>query len=132
MSCPCESNKVLEKCCAPIVAGKVKAETAEQLMRARYTAYTLLDMKFVFDTHDPDTRESLDMKSNEQWAKTTTWLGLEILNTEDGQKGDETGIVEFQAKFKMRKRKVIITKPLNLLGMMESGFLQVRSDRIPS
>ena len=37
--CPCKSGKTFGECCGPIIAGTVKAETAEQVMRARYASY---------------------------------------------------------------------------------------------
>ena len=39
--CPCQSGKIYGECCGPVLEGKVKAETAEQLMRARYSAYVI-------------------------------------------------------------------------------------------
>ena len=39
MACPCGKGESLEVCCGPILSGKRQAETAEELMRARYTAY---------------------------------------------------------------------------------------------
>ena len=39
--CPCKSGKKYGECCRPIIAGEAKAETAEALMRARYTAYVV-------------------------------------------------------------------------------------------
>ena len=99
MECPCESHKSFESCCEKILDGSKKAETAEQLMRARYTAYTQLNMKFVFETHDPKTREDCDMEANENWAKGSKWMGLEILSTEDGGPEDTKGYVEFRAKY---------------------------------
>ena len=43
MSCPCGKGPSLDECCGPIVRGERLADTAEALMRARYTAYTLAE-----------------------------------------------------------------------------------------
>jgi len=99
MQCPCQSGKVFNQCCEPIITGLKKAETPEQLMRARYTAYTQVAMDFIEETHDPKTRHDLDMASNRRWAESTKWKGLEILETTRGGIDDEAGTVEFKATF---------------------------------
>ena len=79
MQCPCESGKTFKKCCEPFITGEKEAETAEQLMRSRYTAYTQVEMDYIEKTHDPKTRNQTDMESNRKWAESTKWTGLEIL-----------------------------------------------------
>ncbi len=99
MECPCQSGKSFKKCCEPVITGAKEAETAEQLMRARYTAYTQIEMDFIEKTHHPKTRNTTDMKANREWAESTKWDGLEILGTSQGGPEDETGTVEFKAQF---------------------------------
>ena len=99
MQCPCQSGRTIKQCCEPVITGRKKAETAEQLMRARYTAYTQIAMDFIMETHDPKTRSDFDMKSNREWAETTKWKGLEILKTEHGGLDEEFGTVEFKATY---------------------------------
>jgi SEC-C motif-containing protein len=99
MPCPCQSGKVFSQCCEPIIKGLKKEETAEQLMRARYTAYTQIAMDFIEETHDPKTRGEIDIEANRRWAETTRWKGLEILETTQGGIDDEVGTVEFKATF---------------------------------
>lgn len=98
MLCPCMSEKDFSVCCEPILKGS-SAETAEQLMRARYTAYSQVNIDFIEKTHDPKTRKKTDMESNREWAEQTEWKKLEILSTKDGGINDTTGIVEFRAQF---------------------------------
>lgn len=99
MQCPCQSGKSLQTCCEPIISGAKQAETAEQLMRARYTAFTRVEMDFIEKTHDPKTRSGIDMEANRQWAESTNWKGLEILETSQGGVDDTAGTVEFKATF---------------------------------
>ena len=99
MQCPCQSGAKLSQCCEPIIRGRKHAETAEQLMRARYTAFTQIEMDFIEQTHDPQTSRDLDMKGNREWAQTTTWEGLEIIETKQGGVHDEFGTVEFKATY---------------------------------
>ena len=103
MECPCQSGKPFSECCEPIITGNKQAQTAEQLMRARYTAYSRQQMDFIESTHDPKTRQEIDMESNRQWAESTNWVGLEIIQTDRGGIADEQGTVEFKARFETEK-----------------------------
>jgi SEC-C motif-containing protein len=106
MTCPCGKGESLETCCGPIISGKALPETAEALMRARYTAYTTHDVDFILSSHDQDTAGQVDRNNTESWSKSAEWLGLQITNTEGGQPADETGVVEFVATYKIRGTKI--------------------------
>jgi SEC-C motif domain protein len=102
MTCPCGKGESLETCCGPVMAGNVLPDTAETLMRARYTAYATGNVDFILSSHDPETAGEVDRANTEAWSKSAEWLGLEITNTEAGQASDETGSVEFVARYKIR------------------------------
>jgi len=93
-ACPCQSRLVYGVCCQPLLTRKRKAANAEALMRSRYTAYGLADMRYIFKTWHPNTRPSL---ASLRTDVLTDWLGLKILDTE--QKID-TAIVEFVVSYK--------------------------------
>jgi SEC-C motif-containing protein len=97
--CPCGSGKPLAACCDPYITGKAPAPTAESLMRARYTAYATGRVDFVEKTHDPEKRGDFDRAASEKWAKDSQWHGLRINAVKDGGEGDDTGIVNFTARF---------------------------------
>ena len=101
--CPCGSDLELAKCCEPFLTGKAVPETAEQTMRARYTAYTRADIPFLLDTVHPSKRESTDEASARRWATGSEWLGLQIVSTDEGGPKDKEGLVEFIARFRDRK-----------------------------
>lgn len=98
-SCPCGSTKNYSNCCEPIIKGTQVAETAELLMRARYSAYTKTEMDFVFNSTDPENRENYDHDGTRLWAESSEWLGLQIIGTSKGEKNDTAGEVEFIASF---------------------------------
>jgi SEC-C motif-containing protein len=100
--CPCTSGKTYGDCCAPIIAGTVKAATAEALMRSRYTAYVVHNIDHVERTDHPERRESFDRKSAEQWATMSEWIGLDVVTVEKGGVNDTTGAVEFRARFSIK------------------------------
>jgi SEC-C motif-containing protein len=99
-SCPCGSDNDYSACCEPIITGKKTAETAEQLMRARYSAHVKVDVDFIYATTHPDHREGYDHKGTKVWAENSEWHGLEIIGTTDGGPKDDKGEVEFIAKFR--------------------------------
>jgi SEC-C motif-containing protein len=99
MDCPCGSGRPLADCCEPIVSGARPAATAEELMRARYTAYTRAAMDFLEASLHPDARADHDPDNAREWAENSEWHGLEIIATEAGGPDDETGTVEFAATY---------------------------------
>lgn len=92
--CPCGSGLPYDVCCGPVVRNERAADTAEELMRSRYTAYALGDVDHVFRSWHPATRP--DELSQ---LPTTEWLGLEVLEVVDGGPADDYGIVEFRARY---------------------------------
>lgn len=67
-------------------------------MRSRYTAYVRGAIDYLIDTHDASTRGEVDREAIARWARETTWLGLEIVETVRGGADDDHGIVEFVAR----------------------------------
>lgn len=101
MTCYCGSNKEYKNCCEPIIKGTAKAESAEQLMRARYSAYCLNEMDFVESTHHPDGGEDFNKNEASEWSKNSVWKKLEVLDTHLGQDSDDKGEVEFKAYYEV-------------------------------
>lgn len=97
--CPCGSKIDFEKCCGPYLRGTKKPETAEALMRSRYTAFHEGELEYIYNTHHESTRGELDMEGIKTWALESDWLGLEILSTEKGTAKDKEGKVEFRCLF---------------------------------
>ncbi len=99
-SCPCGSGSDYATCCQPIITGKKSAETAEQLMRARYTAHVKVEIDFLHDSTHPDHREGYDHKGTRVWAENSEWRGLEIMETTQGGDQDDQGEVEFVVRLR--------------------------------
>jgi SEC-C motif-containing protein len=98
-TCPCKSGKTFGECCGPIIAGDAKAETAEALMRARYTSYVTGDVGFLKTSATEEVQKEFSEEDSKAWSAAAEWHGLEIIKTEGGQKGDKTGVVEFRALY---------------------------------
>jgi SEC-C motif-containing protein len=97
--CACGSNLLLENCCLPVIQGKVKAQTAEQLLRARYTAFTQGEVDFILSTHHSRTRKDVKREEIEDWAKNSKWLELKIFQKEAGSEKDSQGTLVFGAYY---------------------------------
>jgi SEC-C motif-containing protein len=94
-SCPCGSGRPYADCCGPFIEGTALPQTAEALMRSRYTAYTRRNGAYLTDTWHPTTRrKELGLDEPIQW------IGLTILATEAGGPDDTKGKVEFVARYK--------------------------------
>ncbi|BBX09706.1 YchJ family protein [Mycolicibacterium aichiense] len=101
--CPCGSGAPFGRCCLPLHRGESKAGTAQQLMRSRYSAYAVGDLDYVWQTWHPRTRPDALPP-----ADGLTWTGLEIVDTADGQPGDESGEVEFRARYRQGPRPGVL------------------------
>jgi SEC-C motif-containing protein len=92
MSCPCGSGKDYADCCGARHCGAA-AESAEALMRSRYSAYVLRLTDYLLSTWHATTRPAeLDLSGGPKW------LGLTVLRHE--VTGPGTAIVEFVARYK--------------------------------
>lgn len=103
-SCPCGSGKETESCCLPFIHGRSLPRTAEQLMRARYTAHSLGKALFIVSTCHPSIQVHQHSAHIERWRKETQFLRLDILETAKGGTQDHTGMVRFIAWTKEKGR----------------------------
>jgi SEC-C motif domain protein len=97
--CPCGSQTDYQKCCGPLIKGTKPAQTAEQLMRSRYSAYVKKEMGYILSSLHRDHRGDYDEKSSRAWAESAEWLGIEIITTTGGGPDDMEGRVEFNVAF---------------------------------
>lgn len=94
--CQCGSGMLYEECCAPFHLFKQYPSTAEQLMRSRYCAYILKLIDYIIETTVPIQQIQLDKQSLFNWAQTTHWVKLEIIEHIAKIK-PQHAIVEFKA-----------------------------------
>lgn len=93
MNCYCGSKKEFSECCELYLSGISKPSTALELMRSRYSAYVLGDGSYIVKTTTKENRYEDDLELIEEYAKSVTWLGLEILHV-------EKNVVEFKAYYR--------------------------------
>lgn len=96
--CPCGSSKSYDHCCQKAHNHPSSASTAQALMRSRYSAFALGMGDYLQTSHAKKTRPSAkEGKEIERWAKSVTWVKLEIHHCTNGSSTDENGTVEFTA-----------------------------------
>lgn len=94
IDCPC-GNGLFKECCGPYLAGDQAAPTAETLMRSRYSAYVVNDVAYLLKTWHPASRPEEDFVLEES----IRWQGLEIVDTAAGSETEDSGQVEFIARY---------------------------------
>jgi SEC-C motif domain protein len=95
--CPCTSKLPFDKCCQPYLEGKRLPETAEKLMRSRFSAYSLGKVDYLILTTVPAKRAEIDRAELQAYCAAVSCVSLKIVAKEAGGPGDETGVVKFHA-----------------------------------
>ena len=94
--CCCGSNQSFAQCCECFLNYDDKPETAEQLMRSRYSAFVTTNEAYLLHTWEKGHRPS-----NIDFDLNTKWLGLKVKHCKAGLALDTVGWVEFVARFKI-------------------------------
>lgn len=102
--CRCGSSKLFSQCCSPFINRTSIPDTAEQLMRSRFTAFALNELQYLCDTHYPSERSPNELHELKQNSLHTSWVQLTIHNTQYGLSDNNTGTVEFSAVFYANKQ----------------------------
>jgi len=109
--CPCGSNLKYKKCCQSFHKGKLPS-TALELMKSRYSAYVLKDVKYIINTTDvnnPDfTNDTTSWaKDIEEFCVNSDFKGLGIL---EFIPGDEISYVKFNVNLYIQNQDQSFTE----------------------
>jgi SEC-C motif-containing protein len=91
--CPCGSGQTFAACCGPVLAGERVPATAEELMRARFTAHAIHDFAFVHRTYRPTAKVPYVPMPDDP---ATQWTRLEVHSHQVGPTPD-VATVDFSA-----------------------------------
>ncbi|WP_431475522.1 YchJ family protein [Massilia eburnea] len=105
VGCPC-GGPSFETCCRPFIEGKALPESAEQLMRSRYSAYTLQNEPYLLSTWHESTRPTEPIIQQDEKLQ---WLGLEVksalrLRQRKAEAQPNEDFVEFVARLRVNGR----------------------------
>ena len=96
-ACPCGQGEY-HNCCQPLHTGQRIAETAQQLMRSRYSAFAKHKIDYIKTTTALGQQQALDLQAISEWSKANQWLKLEIVQA--NEKLDKNhALVEFKAHY---------------------------------
>ena len=96
-NCPCGTGFTYTDCCGPLIRGVGHADTPEDLMRSRYTAFALKDWDYLKSSlHPGEKNYSYNLIKNQNDVR---WTRLEVLGSKIGGEFDEEGEVSFVAHF---------------------------------
>jgi SEC-C motif-containing protein len=106
-ACPC-GGPSLATCCGPYLAGDAIPQSAEALMRSRYTAYAQKNEPYLLTTWHESTRPTPPIIDPDEKIQ---WLGLEVKSAlrlrqrkADLPEQPDSDTVEFVARFKIGGR----------------------------
>ena len=97
--CPCGSNSPFIDCCGPLIRGTGFPDTAEDLMRSRYTAFTQQNWEYLVITCHPKEKKEMARLGPGLINDEVIWKRLEIVNTRGGGYEDAEGQVDFVAYY---------------------------------
>tara|TARA_B110000914_G_C15255584_1_gene350585 strand:- start:103 stop:639 length:537 start_codon:yes stop_codon:yes gene_type:complete len=124
MLCPCNPNKQFHNCCLAIITGDKQAQSPEQLMRSRYTAYVVNDARYIFNSYSQYSQTEQSVSDIEKWASTCQFIELVIhqsspFNKLNSEQITDFSIVEFTAfyliantLYKMSEKSRFIQEPI--------------------
>jgi SEC-C motif-containing protein len=104
--CPCYSLKAYANCCEPLHKG-APAANALELMRSRYSAYSLGLVQYIIQTSHPlhpDFKKDPLVRQKEilDFCQKTQFEGLDILEFTDGEK---VAFVTFKAHLRQGSKE---------------------------
>ena len=97
LSCPCGSAQY-SQCCQPLHLGQKKAQTAEQLMKSRYSAFAKQEITYIVATTALGQQQALDVEAIAEWSKSNQWLKLDVVQAKEKLDKNHAQ-VEFKAHF---------------------------------
>ncbi len=104
-NCYCGAATPFSECCEPLIKGDAEAQTAEALMRSRYSAFVKAEVNYILNTVHPDKKTEDDEKSIRSWAEKSDWIKFELIESTNGGPDDDEGQVEFIAHFRAKEKR---------------------------
>ena len=95
-ACLCGSQQNYKNCCEPLLSGDKQADTPEQLMRSRFTAYAQKNAKYIYQTYASEKQAENPVKEIKEFATSCRFISLSVIDTNND--GDR-GVVEFKANY---------------------------------
>jgi SEC-C motif-containing protein len=98
--CFCGSNCDFSSCCQPFINNEVPVQTAEKLMRSRFSAYVLGNAQYIYDTYAKSSQAAQSVNDIDDWSQSCLWIALKIYpgaNSVSSENKTTEQFVEFSA-----------------------------------
>ena len=79
--CYCGSQKKFDSCCGPLLTGLSSAQSSEQLMRSRYTAFCRANLEYLVDTLHFSNRTSTTKLDLQKIFDSVQWKSLRVISS---------------------------------------------------
>ena len=119
MNCPCCSHKPYEDCCKPFHTKAKFPQTAEELMRSRFSAFAIPNGEYLMETTLPSIRKLHNTKDLQEWGEINEWTKLEIVKTSG------RNLVEFKAQYKDKNGNPQIHHEISLFEKLNNRWYYV-------
>ncbi|WP_069859854.1 YchJ family protein [Desulfoplanes formicivorans] len=106
--CPCGSGLSFGSCCGPLLEGTSRPQTAEALMRSRFTAFATGRYAYLQQTVIPSLYDKFIPDDLARSTRHVRWTRLEIEGREAGTANDIQGTVIFSARYEHNNRQHIV------------------------
>lgn len=103
-TCYCGSSESYSNCCEPYHTASKLAQTAQILMRSRFSAFVVKNEAYLLATWDESKRPvSFDFSS-----EVVNWQRLEIIRCNKGRENHNQGTVEFKAYYQQDGENLVL------------------------
>ncbi|NMF46572.1 YchJ family protein [Pseudoalteromonas arctica] len=94
--CFCSSRQNYADCCEPLHLSVKQADSPEQLMRSRFSAYVIKNAEYVYQTYAKEKQAENPVKEINDFANSCRFINLDVIGSNHD---DNTGNVEFKAQY---------------------------------
>jgi SEC-C motif domain protein len=91
--CICGNEKDFSECCEPIITKQKQPQSAEELMRSRYSAYVQANGEYLVYSAVKENQYQEDIALIEEFSNSVEWLKLDVLEV-------KPTMVEFKAYYR--------------------------------
>ncbi len=118
-TCFCGTNLPFEQCCQPLINQNKLAQTPEQLMRSRFSAYATREYQYIFDTYAKQSQSELSVEDIQSSGEDSHWFSL-VIYTSEILENEKEQFVEFSAfyitddiLYEMREKSRFVLEDVN-------------------
>jgi len=113
--CPCKSSLVFNECCKPIINNEKLPQSAEELMRSRYSAYATKNIEYLVNSSCEiinNIKERIDI---EAFCDAAYFQHLEIVSVKEY-------VVEFKAYYIVGKKQEVLHEKSNFIHKSDGSW----------